>query len=167
MVDRKNIDPVEAWYERRCLTLDMVGFTEDERVEGSALLGGTGARFVASDEVFNLSEVASVVFEWGDQKAEDVFAALLEHDDAPGEMFFPFTPTAVIGDMLWMLTLQDRDFSPERNFQYPDQYFVLPFERGVGETLLIEYLARPTPRPELIAKIGTRWVAFSAGTNFR
>lgn len=167
MVNTKDGDNVESWFRRRHLTLDLAGMTEDERSEGSGLLGGSAVQFVAPEEVFNLSEVSTVVFEWGDPRIEEVFAAMLEHDDAPNFGLFPFSASAIVGDMVWMLDIQDREFSPERNFRDSSQYVIVPLAKDEGTVVIDSVSAMPHPWPERLARIGTRWVAFSVGTNIR
>lgn len=158
---------IQSWFERRRLTLDMAGLTEQEREEGSMLLGGSAASFVSPDEDFDFSHVSTLVFRWGDPKAEEMFAILLEHDDRPGADFLPFSPSAVAGDMVWSMTLQERGFDPVSVYPSEEYYYVVPYDAETGPFAIEQYLTRPTPRPELLAKIWTRWVAFGVGTNIR
>ena len=158
---------IENRFERKRLTLDLIGLSEEERAEGSSLLGGGGAEFVLPGDDFEYNQVGTVVFEWGDPRGENVFAVLLEHDDTSELGLFPFDASAVIADDIWALSIQDKDFDPKTVYQSQDHYRVLPFDKVSGSESLQAFLALPTPRPELIGKVGQRWVAFESGTSLR
>lgn len=148
------------------LVLDLIGLTDEEKAEGAILLGGNAAKFVGIGDQFEYSQVGTVVFEWGDPKAEDIFAVLIEHNDESEEIFFPFCASTVIGDHIWMLAIQSKKFDPHLAYSSDDQYVVLPFGKAM-DPVLQDYLNRPTPRPELLGMVGQRWVAFECGINIR
>lgn len=155
----------EQFYTRPHVVFDMVGLTDVERQENSMLLGGSGAEFVEPGDEFRYGDVSNVVFRWGDKKAVQVFASLLEHIESPHPESLSFSPSTVIGDQLWMLTLQDKGFKPKLAYPSKEYYYTIPFDEDQGIAALDEFLARPVPRPELLGKVGSRWVAFSLGTN--
>ncbi len=157
----------QEWFNRRSITLDLYGLSDEERAEGSVLLGGSGAEIVWLGDNFNYKDVTNVVFEWGDPKAEQVFATMLKHNNPPNEIFLQFTASTIIYDDIWSLVIQDNDFNPKTAFHRPENYFVLPTEKETGNAVLKHFLRLPTPRPELISKIGPRWVVFELGTNLR
>ena len=156
---------VEAWFERRRLTLDLAGLDEFQRRSGSIFLGGSAAEFVNPDDKFNYNQVNTIVFRWGDPRAEEVFALMLEHDDTPGAGFFPFSASTLVGDQLWMVVVQAQEFDPTTAYRSCRDYVALPFDQEAGLAKLEEYLGQPIPRPELLGKVGTRWVAFELGTD--
>jgi hypothetical protein len=158
---------VEEWFERRCFTLDLAGLTEEERKEGSILLGGSAAEFILPSDSFRYNQVRLVVFKWGDKTIDNVIANLLEHEDTPGREYIPFNLSAVIGDMLWSLTIQDRSFDPSTAYRNESYYTVIPFDEAEGQKALQDHQTLPIPRPELLAKVGFRWFAFEMGTNIR
>lgn len=155
---------IDEYLERRKFVLDIAGLSPEERKKGSILLGGSEARFVIQKGEVGYDQVKGVVFRWGDTEAEDMFAILLEHDDSPSETMFPFSPSTVIGDEVWGLALQDRNFElPTAYRTNEDYFFVLPFDEKDGFEELQRYLSLPVPRPQLIGKVGTRWVLFELG----
>jgi len=85
MIDSMTITPRdrghEVWPGERNLTLDIAGLNDKERQEGSIFLGGSSNRFVRPGDQFDYSKIDTVLFEWGDPKAESVFACMLEHDN--------------------------------------------------------------------------------------
>ena len=98
VMDRDN--QIESWHQRRRYILDIADLNDQERTDGSILLGGDEADFISIGDKFNFDQVRGVVFNWGDKRAELVFAALLEHDDTPSPDFLPFTASTVIGEIL-------------------------------------------------------------------
>jgi len=153
----------EAWFERRRLTLDIAGLTEQERKDGSIFLGGSIAEFVTPSDDFEYSQINSIVFRWSDSEAQDFIAKMLEHDDNPDESYyFPFGAATVISGSLWHLAVQDRDFDPTSAYFSDTQYFVLPYDSNADDRLQ-EYFMLPAPRPQLIGKAGQRWMLFELG----
>lgn len=160
----------EAYLSRPRVTLDMVGLSEAERREGSIFMGGSGIDFVRPDDKFNPRDVGVVVFNWGDKRVEDVFAVLLEHDDIPDKFsktLIPFSPSTIIGDVVWSLTLQDGEFDPDTAYPSSDFYHELPFDEQEGSAALQKILEGDHPSLQIISKIGSRWVLFGLATYIR
>lgn len=155
----------EEFLTRPSVVFDLVGLTDSEREENSMFLGGQGAAFVEPGDEFRYGDVTDVVFRWGDKAAVGVFASLLEHIESPHPQLLDFSPTTVIGDQIYMLTLQYKGFKPSRVYPSRDSYFTLPFNEDKGIAALDEFLAKPIPRPELLGKVGSRWVRFGPGSN--
>ncbi|MEI9913858.1 MAG: hypothetical protein WDN66_02530 [Candidatus Saccharibacteria bacterium] len=158
------------WFNRRRLTLDLVGLSDQERKEGSTMLGGSAAEFVRPGDDFQYSEVHNVAFEWGDEEAKRVFVQMIEHDDLPEEeapLYLPWSATAVVGDTIWSTALQPKGFDPTQAYESEDHYFVLPYDKEEGLKALQEHTQLSIPRPELLGSIGPRWVAFEMGTELR
>jgi hypothetical protein len=156
-------------FERKNLCLDLVGLTAEEREEGSILLGGSAKEFITLDDEYNFGQIDSVVFRWGDKTAIAAFARLLEHDDRAlfeQKEYFPFSATTLIGDEIWVLAVQEREFDPSLMLN-AGAAIELPFDEDEGLKAMERFLSRPTPREELIARIGQRWVAFEMGMKIR
>lgn len=167
-MDREQ-DKTPDRFSRKNIGLDLVGLSNEERLEGSILLGGSAKEFVSLDDKLDFGKIDFVVFEWGDPRAIAVFARLLEHDDrtpSEEEVYFPFNASTIIGDEVWSLAVQDKEFTPQL-LQNGRGVYELPFGKVIGEKMLEEYLKLPTPRPELVGRVGLRWVAFENGTNIR
>lgn len=145
--------------DKRRLTLDMAGLSENERADGSILLGGSGVEFVTQEEAFDYSRVDTLVFNWGDPAATPAFNALLEYDPKhPRD--FPFGASTILGPRVWSLTIQYPDFDPTRAYEDVRQFIPLDYDQGIAGDVE-QYLARaPLPRSEFLGKVGTRWVAF-------
>lgn len=157
-------EKTEAWFGRRQLTLDLAKLSNAERAEGSMFLGGSQAQYVAPPDKFEFSEVGTVVFEWGDPRAEDVFASMLEHDDNPNpDHLISFSASTVISDQLWMLALQDREFDPAKAYRSSEDYIEMPFDKDAGEIVLQDFTAMIPTHVQLIGRVGTRWVLFEIG----
>ena len=169
MIDKPN--GIESWSNRRDLTLDIAGLSEEERREGSIFIGGSSSKFVRPGDQFNYGQVDTVLFEWGDQRAEGVFACMLEHDDRPDiamSQLFPFAASTIVEDDLWMLAVQDKGFEPSRVYNNPELYTVLPFDKDKAPELIEEFMQKPVPRrQQLIGKVGLRWVLFEMSTKIR
>ncbi|MEK7471648.1 MAG: hypothetical protein AAB624_00170, partial [Patescibacteria group bacterium] len=150
--------------EKPLLTLDMVGLTDSEKSEGSIFMGGSATRFVSIDDPFDYNEITDVVFRWGDKRVEQVFAALLEHDEEH-PAYLPFTPTAVFRDRAWSLTIQNPGFNPHLTHPSGRGYLVMPDDTEDAVRTLGEWEALKAPMPEMFGKIWTRWVRFSLGTS--
>jgi hypothetical protein len=165
------IDPVESWFERRFATLDMAGLTDAERKSGSIFLGGSAKQFVVPGDDFEYGQVREVVFNWGDPKAEDTFALMLEHDDRPGDTeaegydLIPFSAATRLRDELWSLVIQRKSFNPDKDYEDPSHYIQIPFEAEAGYRSLREALDGPRPTPQIIGKVGIAWVLFEMGMN--
>jgi len=158
---------VEEWLERRRFVLDLADLNEEERTEGSTLLGGSGSEFISLSDNFEYSQVKLVVFNWGDKTINNVVANLLEHEDTPSSQSIPFNLSTVMDDWLWSLTIQNKSFDPLSAYRYHSRYFEIPFDAIKGQESLNDFLSLSTPRPELIAKVGLRWVIFGTGTDIR
>lgn len=166
-MDHRDKD-IEAWFSRRRLVLDLASLSQEEREEGSALLGGSGLEFVGPGDTFEYNQINLVVFNWGDPKAETIFNSLLEHDDNPApDKLFPFNASAIIGDTVWTLALQDRKFEPHLAYPNDNMYVVIDYDSQTAQSDMYKYLGLQVPRPELLGKVGPRWVAFEMGTNIR
>lgn len=152
------------WFERRRLTLNLAGLSEEQLKEGSIFLGGSAAQYVVPKDKFEFKNVSTVVFRWGDPKAEDMFAAILEHGDNPDpDHLISFSATTVISDQIWMLALQDKSFDPETAYRSVEDYKEIPFDTDSGETTLREFIALIPTHIQLIGRVGTRWVLFEMG----
>lgn len=147
--------------------MDIAGLNQAERAEGSFLLGGSAAEFIVPGDRFEYNQIHTVLFKWGDPKAEALFSVMLEHDDTPDRNLFPFSAAAVIGNQLWSLAVQSREFEPHLAYASDNQYIVLPFDEHEGLLALYDFLTKVTPRPELLGKVGPRWVAFELGVDIR
>jgi len=154
---------IENWFNRRRLTLDLAELSDEQRSSGTMLLGGSGTEFVKPGDQFDFNQIGTVVLNWGDPKAEKIFANLLEHHDEPIPELIPFSVSTVIGSDLWSLVLQDKDFDPSTAFRDQSQFVITDFLDSSNRKLIDEYLYMPTPRPELLTKIGPRWLAFEMG----
>jgi hypothetical protein len=147
-------------FVKRSLTLDLVGLSDEQKSEGSILLGGSAAEFVTLGDKFNYENVESVVFRWGDAKIEEVFAHLIEHRLPELPMVLPFTMEAVVGDNLWSLVLQHPEFDPQTAYYSPDLYSIVPFNENLA-TLEIELIYVPTgTRKQVLGLIANRYVLF-------
>jgi hypothetical protein len=153
---------IEQFLDRN-LTLDLAGLNKNDRQEGSIALGGTMTKFVEPSNDFDYSKISCVVFRWGDPKAEDIFAVLLEHSNVPDAPVFPFAATTLIARSLWMLALQDKDFDPHTAYRSQEDYCLLPFEELTSQSKLGLYWSLPTPRPQLLGQVGSRYVLFELG----
>ena len=163
-MDKDKTQEVKGWFERRKYTLDLAGLTEEQRRNGSIFLGGSIAKFVEPGDKFEYSEVNTILFSWGDPAAETTIAKMLEHDDNPREeMLFPFSAATVLGNELWHLAVQSRTFVPQLAYRSDDQWFELPYDEERAIQRLEEYMAKSPPSPELIGKVGTRFVLFELG----
>lgn len=147
------------------LTLDIADLTKEQRAAGSSLLGGSQAEFVDSVSDFQYDQIETVVFRWGDSRAQDVFANLFEHSDVLNKDTLPFVPAAVVNNQLWMLALQEKDYSPQRAFASEDDFIVVPYEEIEAEAAIYEAASFDAPRPTLLGKIGTRYAAFDLSTD--
>ncbi len=128
----------------------------------------SSAEFVGPAEGDKYNQVNFVVFRWGDPKAKDIFAAILDHRDSPDPGILPFALSTVIGDDLWSLALQKQSFEPFEVYGDTDLYMQIPFDNMLGRSALEECLARPAPRrPVPLGKVGPRWVLFELGMKLR
>jgi hypothetical protein len=153
----------EAWFNRRYLTLDLASLSDDERSEGSMFLGGSAAEFVGQGDQFEWNQIGTVVFNWGDPQVLNVFGGILEHNDLPEVTdLIPISPSTIIEDYIWSLTLQDKYFDPVKAAERGWRYYELPFEPTTNAQLLSQYTKLP-----VIGRIGTRWVLFGSGTKVR
>jgi hypothetical protein len=118
-------------------------------------------------DAFEWQNVSTVVFEWGDPKAESLFAVMLEHADPPSELYLPFNASTVIEDGLWDLTILDKVFNPTEVYAQPTDYFILPLDKGTAKQALKYYFSLPAPHPELLSRVGQRWVCFGIGTSIK
>ncbi len=160
-----NEDRVEARFQHRKYILDIAGLTAEQRGRGSIVLGGSGREFVVPGDDFNYDQIDTVLFHWGDHQAEALFAAMLEHEDTPSPDFLPFCASTVLGNLVWSLAVQIKDFDPSLAYPSDRPYRVLPFDQDAGLAAYREHQALPLPRPELLGKVGTRWVQFKLGTS--
>lgn len=151
MGDREN--KVNEFFHRSRLTLDLAGLTDEERQAGSIFLGGGAAEFVDSVENFQYDRIGTVVFRWGDEKAEDTFAALLEHIEPPNDPILPFKTSVVIGTKIWILALQAKDFLPDKAYTSTEEYVEIPFDPEEAEAVITEAIASGKAR-QLIGKVG-------------
>ncbi len=154
---------IHEFFERSRLTLDLAGLTDEERQAGSVFLGGSAAEFVESVENFQYDRIETVVFRWGDDKAKDIFAALLEHIESPDETILPFTAAAIVGGNIWLLTLQDKDFSTEKAYRTTDDFIEVPFDEEEAEEVLANAMAS-SARKEILGKVGSSYVLFAMAT---
>jgi hypothetical protein len=159
---------VEDWFEHRRFVLDLAGLNEQERAEGSTLLGGSGSEFISRGDSFEYNQVKLVVFNWGDKAVNNVIANLLEHEDTPSDEYIPFSLSTIMGNQVWSLTIQNAGFVPSEVYSNKAFYWIIPFDAVKGLESLDDFLSRPTPRgADLLAKVGLRWVAFEMGTDIR
>ena len=159
-------DPIEDWFERRNLTLDLAGLTERERAEGSMYLGGSAAKFVAPGEDFTYSQIGEIAFNWGDPVAEAVFEDMLAHDDRPDAIKnegFPFAASTRVGNKLWGLAVQRGDFDPAKDYEDASHFIEIPYDAVAGYQRLHDAMEGPFPTPQLIGKVGLAWVQFEGG----
>ena len=147
------------------LTLDLVGLSDEERAEGSILMGGSDSEYVVPGDPFEYSDVGHVVFEWGDPKSEMVLNHLIDQIRVPGDDYFPPGVSTVIEDSIWLLSLQDNEFDPVKDFSGEDQYLVIPYDKARGQETLQTFLNHTPPHPQLLGKFGKYWVSFGPGTN--
>lgn len=153
----------EAWFNRRCFTLDLAGLSDEERGEGSVFLGGSQAQYVRLGDTFEWNQIGTLVFKWGDTQVVNVLGNILEHNDLPEVThLIPVSVSTIIEDYIWSLTLQEKDFDPEKAGQRGRLYHQLPFESASIEDLL-----RHHRKLAIIGKVGTRWVLFGSGTKIR
>lgn len=174
MSDHEPIDNRERFVDRN-VVLDLAGLSDGQREEGSILLGGSAAEYVEFGDNFDYGRVSTVVFNWGDRRAIDAFAALTEHREVSSGDSIPFSPVAVIDNTVWDLTLQDKDWRPptrENKDSKPDRevefdivqafyehHIIVPFTDNHEE--LQEALSQMGPGgKEVIAEIGGRYVRF-------
>ena len=155
---------VEDWFGRRRLTLDLAGLSSERRSDASIFLGGSAAEFVGPSDKFEYSDIALVVFKWGDPVMLDIMPQMLEHNDNPQEDFlFPFSLSTVIDRRLWALAVQDRRFMPALAYASDDYYIEMPYDTERGREQLQDYeLSIPTHK-QLIGQVGPRWVLFEMG----
>lgn len=162
-MERSDVNEVEQWFERRNLVLDLANLSQEQLKEGSIFLGGSDKEIVKPEDKFEYQNVGLVVFNWGDEKAKDVFANMLEHDDNPApEALLPFSATTKIGNYVWTLAIQDRRFAPAKDY-VPGSYKVLSFIEPEPEKFMEEFLDGPAPRPKLLSKVASRWMLFEFG----
>lgn len=153
----------KEWFEHRHLTLDLADLSDEDRKTGSIFLGGSASRFVKPADEFEYRDVGTIVFNWGDPQAEAIVAVMLEHYDNPDEqLFFPFNASTVIDNNLWTLEVHNKSFNPLT--AYPDKRFYkeIPFDE-TGAAILKEHLSAYSVRPQLIGKVGQRWMLFEMG----
>jgi len=152
---------VGEFFEKSSLTLDLVGLSETDRKSASFFLGGSEAVFVTPEDHFGYEQVGIVVFNWGDIRIINTLAQLFEHREAPSSDTFPFTMATVLEGYIWDITLYDKDFDPETAYPSKSDYRILPFNTD-AQQVLKDYISRPTPRPQLLGEIDSRFVLFGA-----
>lgn len=165
MADKEPSDDGERFLSKN-LTLDLAGLNAAQREEGSIFLGGRAAEFVTSDDKFDYEKIATVVFNWGDPGAEEVFAILIEHIEAPSEQLLAFSPVAVIDDQIWHLALQDKGWRPNTAYEFDSDYIEVPFTTKYDNKTLQEAFSQMRPGgKQVIGKVGSRYVLFEMGTD--
>lgn len=148
------------------LTLDLAGLSAAQRDEGSILLGGSAAEYVTLEGNPDYRRVETVVFHWGDSRAEDVFANLFEHIEISSGNVLEFSPVAIVGNTAWLLTLQERDWNPELTFASKDHYVELPFTANHDTKELQDAFSQMGPwGKQVLGKVGSRYVRFSQGVD--
>lgn len=167
MTDPSTEREMPTQFTRRDLTLDMAGLTEEEREEGSILIDGFAAKYVRPGDEFDKKRVGTIVFEWGDPDAIQVFDEMSKvHPDFPDT--FPFHASAVVGDNIWSLAVQHKDFNPDQAFLDRLQYSVVPYDRAMAPGETETFCESPTLRTtRLLGQVGCRWVLFGSRTNIR
>ena len=96
-----------------------------------------------------------------------MFAVMLEHTDPPSELLLPFSASTVLEDDIWSLDVQDKGFNPTESYDQPTDYFIVPTDKATAKQTLKYYFSLPSPRPELISRVGQRWVCFEIGTSLK
>lgn len=147
------------------LTLDFVGLSDEEKMKGSALLGGSGTKFVSLNDEFDSSQIKTVVFEWG--VLDDSLLILLDDCERYKESLTMPHISTIIDNTVWRLTPQPKSFNLRTAFPSEDYYIIIPPYKGESVNVIKDYLKRSSPRPELLGELYERWVAFGIGTNIR
>lgn len=155
----------ERFYTRPEIVLDLAGLSEQQRHAGSIFLGGSAAEFVEKGDDLAYGDVSCVVWKWGDPKIADEFAKLHEHIQEPADEFFRFSAATIIDDQIWMLVLQDRDFDPRTAYEHESHYQLIPDDLEGARAVLAEMVTRPHPWPELLGRVGNRYLLFEMATN--
>lgn len=160
MAEQTPPDDIESFLSKN-LTLDLVGLSAAQKGEGSIFLGGSAGEYVTPEDDFDYGKIATVVFRWGDPRAEDVFARLNEHIETPDHRFIAFSPVTVIGNTIWDLTLQDKDWRPEIVYNSDAHYVEIPFTDDHEDKGLQDALSQMGSwGKEVIGKIDSRYVRF-------
>ena len=169
MSANENREGVE--YERRGLTLDMVGLSAAEREKGSILVGDSTKQFVQLGDGFDHGHVDTVVFEWGDQAAVAEFDQLLQADNRPeatARYLFPFAAVTLLKDELWLLAFQGKDYDPNQEYISLNNYHVLPYDLEAGVASLKEHQFQPRLRSRrLMGRVGLNWAKFEMRVKLR
>ncbi len=161
MIDRDPNSDIERFFKKN-LTLDLAMLNDAQRSEGSIFLGGSAAEFVRPDDRFEPRDIGTVVFNWGDPRAREVFAILLEHIEVPSEHVLPFVPVTIIDDQIWHLTLQDKDWDPEA---LPG-CIEIPFTMSYDDKILQDAFSQMGPGGKaIVGEVGSRYVSFGMGMN--
>lgn len=156
---------VEAFLNRPTLVLDLANLSDAQRSEGSMFLGGSAAEFVRSEDDFDMQGVTEVVFNWGDPKAGDVFAQLIEHTEPPSHIVFPFQASAIIADNIWSLAVQDREFHPAQAYKNEDDYILLSDDPAKAAAQITGVIDQAPTHIQILGRVGSRYVLFEMGTN--
>lgn len=148
---------IEDWFERHNLTLDLAGLSQAGIDENSIFLGGQNKQVVKPHDNFNYAEVGNIVFKWGDQKALDVITILLEHDDSPDARYIGFNANTIVGDRLWTLAMQPRNWDPDLAYSSDLNYVVIPYEIRQAASDIERIQTGSSPKPQMISKLERRW----------
>lgn len=138
------------------LTLDLAGLSKEELANGSSFLGGSHVEITTPNDTIDYENVDTVVFRWGDPRAIDAFSQITEHRVVSSEDILPFSASAVIGDQLWHLVAQPKNFTPQNVFASELDYTEVPF---TNEEEAMERMAESADTP-CIGKIGSQYVLF-------
>jgi hypothetical protein len=149
-----------AWFQRRQVVVDMVGLSAYEVIDEPNLACGPQSRMVTPGERYDLNEVGKVIFNWGDPAAVNLFSVLLEHDDSPKEASFPFDTATLIGDVVWLISLQPKEFDPHVAQKRDEDKIILPYDAAKAEEIMANYESMPGFRPPIYGYIASRWVLF-------
>ena len=147
----------------RRLVLDLAGLRHKPLRDELPYSEQNGFELVDPGSGFNYGDIDTVLFNWGDPVAENVFAAMLEFNTEKGDNQ-PFNSATIIGPYLWRLELLKRDWQPAA--AEAASYIEVPFERKAGEDVVKEQLHRQEIA-KMIGRVGLRYVSFAERFNIK
>lgn len=154
------------YYRQPEITLDLYDMDEEQWESGSIVAGGSSAEVIKREEVEDWSSVSTVVFGWGDPAADETFQRLLEHKDNDHSIMLPFSAATVLGERIWHLALQDKDYDPTFDINERNAVVLPPQSYEASEIVekLLEDEKRTTP--PMLSKVGSRYVLLEFAVDF-